>query len=65
MSTIQGFIILAIMVQRNTLVFYSASNYDKSVECEMYVKGTRSRCMLVEYAMNDYSARFYYSSYYR
>ena len=52
MSTIQGFIILAIMVQRNTLVFYSASNYDKSVECEMYVKGTRSRCMLVEYAMN-------------
>ena len=35
----------------------------KSVECEMWVNGTRSRCVLVEYITNDYYARFHYHSY--
>ena len=37
----------------------------KSMEREMKVKGTESRCMLEEYVTNNYYARFHNPSYHR
>ena len=51
----QGFIILAnIGTEKHTLVFYST----KSMVVEMWVKGTCSWCVLVEYVKDNYYARF-------
>ena len=57
----QGFMILIIIgTEKDTLVFYL-----KSMEREMYVKGTGSWCMLVEYVKDNYYARFHDPSYHR
>ena len=50
MIAMQGFIILAIISrEKHTLVFYSGKVMTKSLECEMWVKGTRLRCVFVGY----------------
>ena len=65
----QGFIILAtIRTEKRTLVFYSMSQHKiltKSMECEIKVKGTGSRCLLVEYVKNNYYARYHNPSYHK
>ena len=35
----------------------------KSIECEIYVKGTRTMCVLEEYVNDNYYARFHTCSY--
>ena len=45
--------------EKDTLVFYSSRNLTKSMKCEMKVKGTGSRCVLVEYVKDNYYARLH------
>ena len=58
--------ILAIKgTEKDTLVFYLSRNLTKSMEREMYVKGTGSWCVLVEYVKDKFYARFHDPSIHR
>ena len=65
----QGFIIVAtISTEKHTLEFYSTlrrKSLKKSMEREMLVKGTGSRCVLVEHVKDNYYARLHNPSYHR
>ena len=50
----QGFFILAVIVtEKYTKVFYLCKILTKSMEHEMYVKGTGSRCVLVKHVTDN------------
>ena len=60
----QGFILTANTAAKKLTLFLDLTqNTDKSVEREMKVKGTGSRCLLQECVKDKYYARFHLHSY--
>ena len=62
----QGFVRLAIIwTEKHTEIFTRRKILTKSMKREIYVKSTGSWCVLVEYAKDNYYARFHNPSYHR
>ena len=61
--TMQAFIPTATTAAEKCTLFLDAKFLTMSVECEMKVKGTGSRCRLEECVKDNYYARFYFHSY--